>query len=261
MRDDDEWVVNGRRCGRATRSEATGILVARTDPDLPKHRGLTFFVGDMELPGIDIRPLRQADGGVDFNEVFLSDVHLPDALRLGDVGQGWGISIACLHSEREGTGEAFARPIDGLLELWRAREDRGSPYALALRDEMMGIWVEARVVELRTCGCGPCGPGRLDSARIAREDRVSEHMQRFSEVMVRLMGPAGQVGFDYDAMLNGDEEKIALQPHMIVVRSRAMSIEGGTNEIQRNIVGERVLGLPGDVRVDKDPPWRDVPRS
>jgi alkylation response protein AidB-like acyl-CoA dehydrogenase len=263
VRDGDEWVVNGQKVWT---SGAVGsrwaILVARTDPNLPKHRGLTFFVCDMELPGVEIRPLRQADGGAHFNEVFLSDVHLPDTLRLGDVGQGWGISIASLHSEREGTGEAFARPIDGLLDLWKARDDRRSPYALALRDQLMSMWVEARVVELSNlrmrAAQGRGGSTPLGSlAKIA----TSEHIQRFSEVMTRLMGPAGQVGFDYDATLAGDEEKIALQPHMVVVRSRAMSIEGGTNEIQRNIIGERVLGLPGDIRVDKDRPWRDVPRS
>jgi alkylation response protein AidB-like acyl-CoA dehydrogenase len=262
VRDGDEWVVNGQKVWTSGAVGARwAILVARTDPNLPKHRGLSFFVCDMELPGIEIRPLRQADGGADFNEVFLSNVHLPDSLRLGDVGQGWGISIASLHSEREGTS-VFARPIESLLELWKAREDRRSPYALALRDQLMRMWVEARVVELSNlrmrAALGRGGSTPLGSlAKIA----TSEHTQRYSEVMVRLMGPAGQVGFDYEALLNDDEETIASQPHMIVVRSRAMSIEGGTNEIQRNIVGERVLGLPGDVRVDKDPPWRDVPRS
>jgi alkylation response protein AidB-like acyl-CoA dehydrogenase len=263
VRDGDEWVVNGQKVWT---SGAVGsrwaILVARTDPNLPKHRGLSFFVCDMELPGVEIRPLRQADGGAHFNEVFLSDVHLPDSLRLGDVGQGWGISIASLHSEREGTGDAFARPIDELLELWRARDDRVSPYALALRDQVLRMWVEARVVELSNLRMR-AAQGRGGSTPLGSLAKIasSEHTQRFSEVLIRLMGPAGQVGFDYDATLEGDEEKIALQPHMIAVRSRAMSIEGGTNEIQRNIVGERVLGLPGDVRVDKDLPWRKVPRS
>jgi alkylation response protein AidB-like acyl-CoA dehydrogenase len=263
VRDGDEWIVNGQKVWTSGAREARwGILVARTDPDVPKHRGLTFFVCDMELDGIEVRPLRQADGGAHFNEVFLTDVHVPDSLRLGDVGHGWGISVASLHSEREGTGEAFARPIDLLVDLWRARADRESAVAIALRDQLVSIWVESKVVELSnlrmraTQGRGGSTPlGSL--AKIAS----SEHTQRLTEVMSRVMGPASQVGFDYGAELRGDTDAIAAQPHMLAVRSRAMSIEGGTNEIQRNIIGERVLGLPGDVRVDKDSPWREVPRS
>ena len=121
-------MVNGQKVWTSGAREARwAILVARTDPELPKHRGLTFFVCDLADPGVEIRPLRQADGNAHFNEVFLTDVRLPDSLRLGDVGQGWGISLACLHSEREGTGDAFARPIDDLLNLWRSRSDLLSP--------------------------------------------------------------------------------------------------------------------------------------
>jgi alkylation response protein AidB-like acyl-CoA dehydrogenase len=263
VRDGDEWVVNGQKVWTSGARQARwAILVARTDPNVPKHRGLTFFVCDMQLPGVDIRPLRQADGSAHFNEVFLTDVHLPDDLRLGDIGQGWAISVASLHVEREGTGDAFIRPIDALLDLWRARVDRTSPFARALRDDVMRTWVDAKVIELSNlrmrAALGKGGSTPLGSlAKIGS----SEHTQRLANVMVRLMGPAGQVGLDYDAGLRDDYDALAAQPHMIVVRSRAMSIEGGTNEIMRNIVGERVLGLPGDVRVDKELPWREVPRS
>ncbi len=263
IRDGDEWVVNGQKVWTSGARDARwAILVARTDPELPKHRGLTFFICDVTDPGVEIRPLRQADGNAHFNEVFLTDVRLSDSLRLGDVGQGWGISLACLHSEREGTGDAFARPIDDLLNLWRSRSDRLSPVAAVLKQEVVKTWVEARVVELNNRRMreaqGRDGATPLGSlAKIAS----SEHTQRLSGLMLKLMGPAGQVGLDYDADLTSRQGGISSQPQVLAIRSRAMSIEGGTNEIQRNIIGERILGLPGDIRADKDLAWRDVPRN
>lgn len=263
LKDGDEWLVNGQKVWTSgARAARWAILVARTDPELPKHRGLTFFICDLADPGVEIRPLRQADGNAHFNEVFLTDVRLPDSLRLGDVGQGWGISLACLHSEREGTGDAFARPIGDLLDLWRSRSDRVSPLAAVLRQEVAKMWVEARVVELNNRRMreaqGRDGATPLGSlAKIAS----SEHTQRLSGLMVKLMGPAGQIGLDYDAGLRDGQAAISSQPQMLAIRSRAMSIEGGTNEIQRNIIGERILGLPGDIRTDKDLAWRDVPRN
>jgi alkylation response protein AidB-like acyl-CoA dehydrogenase len=262
VRDGEEWIVNGQKVWTSGAREAEwAILLARTDPQLPKHRGLTFFICDMKATGVEIRPLRQADGGAHFNEVFLTEVRLPDSLRVGDVGQGWGISLDCLNSEREGTGDVFRRPVEDLLNIWRGRSDRRSPAALALRDRMLRVWVEAQVVAYTNLrmreaqdrgGATPLG----SLAKIA----ASEHTQRLANLMVDLMGPSGQVGFDYEAGLT-NPDPFATVPQMLAVRSRAMSIEGGTNEIQRNIVGERVLGLPGDVRVDKGIAWRDVPRN
>jgi alkylation response protein AidB-like acyl-CoA dehydrogenase len=137
-----------------------------------------------------------------------------------------------------------------------------SPYTAALRHEVVTVWMEARVVELTNLrmreGQGRDGATPLGSlAKIA----ASEHTQRLANLMVKLKGPAGQVGLDYHAGLVGNLSGLPLQPQMLAVRSRAMSIEGGTNEIQRNIIGERVLGLPGDIRTDKDVPWRLVPRN
>jgi alkylation response protein AidB-like acyl-CoA dehydrogenase len=266
IRDGDEWIVNGQKVWTSGAAEARwAILVARTDPGLPKHRGLTFFICDMLAPGVVVRPLRQADGGAHFNEVFLTDVRVPDAHRLGDVGQGWGISITALHSERDGTGDAFVRPIEGLLRAWRERSDRTSPHALALRNQVLRTWVESRVVEMSNLrmraaldagGSTPLG----SLAKIA----TSEHAQRLAQLATTVMGPAGQVGLRYDdAFRNEDpsDSLVAMTPQRFAVRSRALSIEGGTNEIQRNIIGERVLGLAGDPRTDKTMPWRDVPRG
>jgi alkylation response protein AidB-like acyl-CoA dehydrogenase len=263
VRDGDEWVVEGQKVWTSGARQARwAILVARTDPDLPKHRGLTFFICDMQHPGVLIRPLRQADGSAHFNEVFLNEVRLPDSMRVGDVGQGWGISLACLNSERDGTGDAFTRPIDSLLDMWQARADRRSASALALRHDLMRIWVDAKVIEYmieRTRTAQDRGGATALGSLL--KIAASEHAQRMSGVMLSLLGPAGQVGFDYEAGLAEDPARLAAMPQMAGVRSRANSIEGGTNEIQRNIIGERVLGLPGDVRVDKNVPWRNVPRN
>ncbi|MBW8826376.1 MAG: acyl-CoA dehydrogenase family protein [Acidobacteria bacterium] len=265
VRDGDEWIVNGQKVWTSGAHESDfAILVARTNPDAPKHRGLTFFICDIKAPGVEIRPLRQADGRSHFNEVFLTDVRIPDGWRLGNEGHGWGISLTGLHSEREGIGDAFSRPIETLLDLWRGRDDRTSAYALALRDRAMQAWVDSKVVELNgmrmRAALGRGGATPLGSlAKVAH----AELNQRLSEIESDLMGPAAQVGLDYDALLRGemDEPASSQSPQLFAVRSRAMSIEGGTSEIQRNIVGERVLGLPGDIRVDKDRPWREVPRN
>lgn len=261
--DGDEWIINGSKVWTSGAIHARwAILLARTDPELPKHRGLTFFICDLHQPGVDIRPLRQADGNAHFNEVFLTEARIPDSLRIGDVGQGWGISLACLNSERDGAGDAFRRPVSHLLELWRAWPDRTSPHALALRANLLRVLVDAMVLDyliLRVREAQDRG-GSTPLGSVLKV-AASEHTQRLSNVVVSLMGPGGQVGFDYDSLESDFESRLAAVPHMLVVRSRAMSIEGGTNEIQRNIVGERVLGLPGDVRTDKNVPWREVPRS
>ena len=265
-RDGDEWVVNGQKVWTSGAQESDlAILLARTDPDLPKHRGLTFFVCDMHAAGVDVRPLRQADGCQRFNEVFLSDVRVPDSWRLGDVGQGWGVSITGLHSERDGIGDGLAQPIDRLLDLWRARADQTSPYAMALRHRVVEVWMQSFVVGLNeqrmkaVLGRGGATPlGSLSKLAYATLN------QRLSNLEVDLLGPAGQVDLDYHAMLaaGGGDEQIAFdRPQTFVLRALANSIEGGTSEIQRNIVGERVLGLPAELRLDKDRPWRQVARN
>ncbi len=148
VRDGDEWVVHGQKVWTSgARAARWAILVARTDPDVPKHRGLTFFVCDMQLPGIEIRPLRQADGAAHFNEVFLDGVRLPDDLRLGDPGQGWAVSLVGLHSEREGVGEVMPTAIGDVLAEWSGRR---APAAIddVHRQRVAGAWIEARLLEL-----------------------------------------------------------------------------------------------------------------
>jgi alkylation response protein AidB-like acyl-CoA dehydrogenase len=262
VRDGDEWVVHGQKVWTSgARAARWAILVARTDPDVPKHRGLTFFVCDMRLAGIEIRPLRQADGAAHFNEVFLDGVRLPDDLRLGDPGQGWAVSLVGLHSEREGVGEVMQTPIDDVLTEW-SRLRVPSAIADVQRQRVAGAWIEARLLELSN-ERSRAAQGRAGATPLGSLQKVASAAanQRTSSLLVDLMGPAGQVGFDYDAEQRDDGAVADPSPSMQVVRSRANSIEGGTDEIQRNIIGEQLLGLPGDVRVDKAVPWKEVPRS
>jgi alkylation response protein AidB-like acyl-CoA dehydrogenase len=257
VRDGDEWSITGQKVWTSGAHLADwGILVARSDPDVPKHRGLTFFLCDMRLPGVEVRPLRQADGDAHFSEVFLDDVRLPDRLRLGDVGQGWAVSLAGLHSEREGISEALETPWNDVLAAWRSFRTANRMLHATMRDRVVACWVEARVLELSqlrmSAAQGREGSTPLGSLQKIAQSRVN---QGASSLLVDLLGPGGLIGFDYAAPAD------AHPPQMKVVRTRANSIEGGTDEIQRNVIGEQVLGLPGDVRVDKHLPWRQVARS
>jgi alkylation response protein AidB-like acyl-CoA dehydrogenase len=257
VRDGDEWSITGQKVWTSGAHVADwGILVARSDPDVPKHRGLTFFLCDMRLPGIEVRPLRQADGDAHFSEVFLDDVRLSDDLRLGDVGQGWAVSLAGLHSEREGIGEALETPWDDVLAAWRSFRPANRMLHATMRDRVVACWVKARVLELSQLRM-QAAQGREGSTPLGSLQKIAQsHVnQGASSLLVDLLGPGGLIGFDYDAPAQ------AHPPQMQVVRTRANSIEGGTDEIQRNVIGEQVLGLPGDVRVDKHVPWRDVARS
>jgi alkylation response protein AidB-like acyl-CoA dehydrogenase len=262
VRDGDEWIVNGQKVWTSLAHEARwGMLVARTDPDVPKHRGLTYFICDMHAPGVDVRPLRQMTGQAEFNEVYLTDVRIPDAHRIGDVGDGWRISLTTLMNERVAIGGgSFARksPVDWALEVFAARGDRDP----ARRDELMQMWVLAEVLRLTVRRAGDLArvgtPGPEGS--VAKLLAAEYNKAAFSLAM-NLAGPEALL---YPSGYEMDRSKDAYGYQTVqewFLRARANSIEGGTSEVMRNILGERVLGLPGDVRVDKELPWRDVPRS
>jgi alkylation response protein AidB-like acyl-CoA dehydrogenase len=257
VRDGDEWVVNGQKVWTSYARQARwAILLARTDPNVPKHRGLTFFVCDMSLPGVDVRPLRQADGtDHHFNEVFLDEVHLPDGLRIGDVGQGWAVSVAGLSAEREGQGH-LETPIDDLIAQWQQQRGRLTVTEPVVQDRLVSLYI-------RSC----VNRWTVDRIRETRRDEPgnegamtkvahTELLQDMANMSLELLGPEGQLGGEYALMLEEHVEN----PQLGAIRSRAASIEGGTNQILRNIIGERILGLPGDVRVDKTLPWNEVPR-
>jgi alkylation response protein AidB-like acyl-CoA dehydrogenase len=267
VRDGDEWVVNGQKVWNTLAHTADrGMLIARTDPEAPKHKGLTYFALDMHAPGVEVRPLRQLTGEAEFNEVYMTDVRVPDADRIGDVGEGWRVSMTTLANERTtigGGGGAPPRGSGAIAEAVRIWTDEVADKSPATRDRLMQLWVEAETLRLTNIRAGQNrkagNPGPEGS--IAKLKFAEVNMAIY-ELCVDLLGADGLVGFDYE-MRQGEGLGLtgpAGTSRRMFLRARANSIEGGTSEIQRNILGERVLGLPGEPRVDKDLPWSQVPR-
>lgn len=268
-RDGDEWVVTGQKVWTTLAHEAAfGLLIARTNPDVPKHRGITAFLVDMRAPGVEVLPLYQATGEAEFNECFFVEVRVPDAWRLGGVGEGWTVSITTLMNERVSIGGTVPPRNSGLigeaLKIWHDQwASRRDAHAYAVRSELLQAWVRNevgrltnwRASDLRQAGT-PGPEGSVAKLSFAEEN------QRTSELCVNLMGAQGMLyGSNYpkvrpseSAMSGGDLRKA-------FIRMRANSIEGGTSEVMRNIIGERVLGLAGEPRSDKDVAWKDVTRS
>jgi alkylation response protein AidB-like acyl-CoA dehydrogenase len=262
--DGDEWTVNGQKVWTTLAHVSRwGMLLARTNPDLPKHKGLTYFVVDMHAPGVEVRPLRQITGEAEFNEVYFTDVRIPDSERLGAVGEGWRVSLTTLMNERVSIGGAIVArnggPIGEALRLWHTRP--GSAGDPVLRDRLVQLWVEAEVNRLTNLRAsqnrqqGTPGP-EGSTAKLA----FAELNKRIYEFCTTLLGPAGTLYGSYE-MTRPETAMVFDTVQKAFLRARANSIEGGTSEIMRNILGERVLGLPGDVRTDKDLPWSQVPRS
>ena len=270
VRDGDEWVITGQKVWNTlAHLSDRGMLVARTDPDAPKHKGLTYFALDMHAPGVEVRPLRQITGEAEFNEVYLTEVRVPDADRIGDVGEGWRVAMTTLSNERTtiggGGGGVPARGSGAIAEAVRIWNDEpGVDHHPATRDRLMQLWVEAEVLRLTNIRAaqnrraGNPGP----EGSIAKLKFAEINMDVY-EFCVDLLGPAGLVDYDFE-MRRSENLGLTGPPgtsRKMFLRSRANSIEGGTSEIQRNIIGERVLGLPGEPRTDKELPWKDVPRS
>ena len=263
VRDGDEWIVNGQKVWTTLAHIARfGLLVARTDPDVPKHLGMTYFICDMQAEGVGVRPLRQMTGDAEFNEVYLNDVRLPDDLRLGGEGDGWRVSMTTLMNERVSIGGGRAKRGSGAIavavDVWK-RTGQTDPVH---RDRLMKLWVAAEVNRLTNVRAGQLRkagtPGPEGSvAKLT----FAELNQAISELCVDLMGAEGQLYTDYDSPRRESVGFFTGDPRYFFLRSQANSIEGGTSEVLRNVLGERVLGLPGEPRTDKDLPWRDVPRS
>ena len=261
-RDGDEWIVNGQKVWTTlAHISRYGLVICRTDPDQPKHRGITAFIVDMEAPGVEVRPLRQMTGEAEFNEVYFTDVRIPDSMRLDEVGRGWGVSITTLMNERVsiggGTPPRGSGPIGQLVEVWQ-RSGSTDP---VLRDTVTQLWIQAevnRLTNLRAAANRTAGtPGPEGSvAKLA----MAELNKKIYSTAIDVMGAEGMLYGSYD-LIRPRHALFTEDMHKNFLRARANSIEGGTSEVLRNILGERVLGLPGDVRVDKELPWSQVPRS
>jgi alkylation response protein AidB-like acyl-CoA dehydrogenase len=264
VRDGDEWIVNGQKVWTTlAHLSRWGLLVVRTDAEAVKHAGLTAFVVDMHAPGVDVRPLRQMTGEAEFNEVYFTDVRIPNAEMLGNPGDGWRVSLTTLMNERVSIGGVIPRKgsgsIEDLVTTWSELPDDRKD--AATRDEVMQLWIRAEVLRLTNIRAnqnrkmGDPGPegsiGKLASAELNKA---------VYEKVIDLLGAEGMLYGSYE-MIRPETAMSADTLQKAFLRSRANSIEGGTTEVMLNILGERVLGLPGDVRVDRDKPWSQVPRN
>jgi alkylation response protein AidB-like acyl-CoA dehydrogenase len=265
VRDEDggRWVVSGQKVWTSVAHLARwALLLARSDPDVPKHEGLSYFACDMTAPGVEVRPLRQMTGEAEFNEVFLTDVAIPDSDRIGAVGEGWKVATATLMNERVAIGGGAVPREGGMIaaaaRTWRQRPELRTP---GLHDRILRLWADAEVARLAGVRLrqqlaagrpGPEGSGaKLVFARLNQE---------ISEFEVERAGSDGLRYGDWTMRRPEGANFYGRDPGYRFLRARGNSIEGGTSEILRNIIAERVLGLPPEIRVDKGVPWKDLPR-
>ncbi len=259
VRDGDEWILNGQKvwttlahlCDR-------GIIIARTDPSQPKHRGISMFIIDMRAPGVEIRPIHQIDGGMRFNEIFLTDVRVPADHQIGPLNEGWRLATAMLMYERVaiGTGQQGGITHERSDRLIGEARDRGRHTDPLIRQGLMRLYTaevcqslgamrtRAEVEAGKTPGPGG-SLGKLAGARIAAIQR---------DLSMAIVGVDG-IGWAGDGGGDGSDGGIWAKE---CVGTFASGIAGGTNEIQRNIIGERVLGLPREPSVDKDLPFAEL---
>jgi alkylation response protein AidB-like acyl-CoA dehydrogenase len=258
VRDGDDWVISGQKVWTTgAQFSDFGIVVTRTNPDAPKHKGLTMFWVDMKDPGVEVRPIHQMSGGSGFNEVFFTDVRVKDSQRLGAVDDGWRVSLVTLMNERLAVGGASGAGWSQFLEAARDLPGLDGAPALkdqALREKLADWYVQAeglkhtrnRTLTALSKGATP-GPessiGKIVSA---------VQMQELAHTAIEMLDQYGIINDPDLAPLKGTF-------HASWMSAPGLRIAGGTDEILKNIIAERVLGLPGDIRVDKDVPFKDMP--
>lgn len=252
VRDGDGWVVTGQKVwSSGAQFAGWGELIARTDPDVPKHRGLTAFLLPMDTPGVDVRPLRQMSGGSSFCEVFLDGVRIPDALRLGEVGEGWRVALATLGFERghSGSDNRVGGGFAQLLATARQLDRTGDPQ---VRRVLAQVWAQERLAAIATQRdrenrLAGAEPGPIGSLRkLAWAQGLRDTADAAALVLGdRLIADTGEGGYGWTEHLLG---------------APGYRIAGGSDEVQRTIIGERLLGLPVEPRADRGVPWREVPR-
>ena len=252
IRDGDEFVVNGQKVWTSSAHYSDwGILLARTDPDVPKHRGITYFLLDMKTPGIEIRPIKQITGTAHFNEVFLTDVRVPVENVVGGVNNGWAATMTTLSNERTliagGGGDTFGE----ILEFAQRYDKTGDP---VIRQQLADTYIRINVLKYlgwraQTAMSQGKEPGPESSvAKLG----YSAHLAKLGDLGVAIAGADGM-------LLPHDDDEIRAWGQQLL-NQWSSRIGGGTDQVQRNVIGERVLGLPGDIRVDKNVPFRDLPK-
>ena len=252
--DGDEWVVTGQKVWTSGAADSDwGILLARTNPDAPKHKGITYFLVDMTTPGFDIRPLKQMTGTEHFSEVFMDEVRIPAANVLGEVNGGWACAITTLSNER-GLIAGANKSSDSvaLIELAQKRGRNDDPL---LRQALVDCWIRQQIqryhgYRLQTALSKGVAPGPETSVM---KLFAAEYLRRLGNASLMLLGPEGQ--------LMADDAPAGTEWQARFLFAPAIRIAGGSNEVQRNIMGERVLGLPREPQVDRDVPFRDLSRQ
>jgi len=258
-RDGDDWVVNGQKVWTSFAHFADhAILLARTDPNVPKHKGLSFFVVDMKAPGVEVRPIRQMSGDAEFNEVYLNDVRIPDADRVGEVGEGWRVAMTVLMHERSGVAGADQFGFDNLLGQMENLQMDGAPAVenQAVRARLADFYVRISGLEntnLRTLSALSRGEQPGSEASISKLVMVEQLVEQTS-LALDVQGMAGIMTNEAEAPAGGVHQ-------FGYLRDLCMRIAGGTDEILRNTLAERVLGLPPDLRIDKKAPFNELPVS
>jgi alkylation response protein AidB-like acyl-CoA dehydrogenase len=247
VRDGDEWVINGQKVwSSGAHHSDLGILLARTDPDQPKHRGITFFILDMQSPGVEVRPLGQMNGGATFNEVFFTDVRVPAANVVGEVNGGWGVTMTTLANERGTGGGSSSFPQ--VLQLAR---ECGSTTDAVIRQRLADCYIKNEVTRylgfrIQTALSKGVSTPETSVAKLLFSLVATET----AELTISLQGPRG--------MLIGEAAPSDGHWQQQFLTAPSYRIAAGSDEVQRNIIGERVLGLPGDVRADKNVPFREL---
>ena len=265
VRRGDEWVVNGQKVWTSLGHAARwGILCARTDPDLPKHEGLTYFIADMRAAGVEARPLRQLTGEAEFDEVFFNDVVIADEQRLGAVGQGWTVTLTTLANERAAFGSEVPARGGGMiahaLELWNERGDR-LPHC---RDRVLELAVRAEALRLTAVEAHASEEADTPSSAWSFLKLAQSELDK--EILDCTITLLGAEGLTYDGYELTVPDAMGAVPKRSDIRraflyARAMTIAGGTSEIQRTIIADRVLRLPREPQSIRDIPWRDIPRG
>ena len=250
--DGDEWVISGQKVWTSSAHVADwGMLLARTDWDAPKHRGITYFLLDMRSPGIEVRPLVQATGGAEFNEVFLEEVRIPKENVLGEVNGGWAVAMTTLTSERADIGAGHGDGFGGVLRLAQQYGRTNDP---VVRQELMKLYTSYQISKYigyrtRTAASKGIAPGpEVSTMKIAISDRLAFQ----GDLVESIMGADGML-WGPDAIDDGYWQT------MVFMGQWMARIGGGTEDVQRNIVGERVLGLPREPGNDRTTPFRELP--
>jgi alkylation response protein AidB-like acyl-CoA dehydrogenase len=259
VRDGDDWIVNGQKVWTTgAQFSDFGILLVRTNPDVEKHKGLTMFIIDMKSPGVDVRPIHQANGGRDFNEVYFTDVRIPDKNRLGDPGQGWGVALVTLMNERLAVGGSYGPDYKEIFEFAKSINSPTGEGALikdeAFRQKLADWIVRAegyKLAKFRTMTALSKGQTPGPESSIGKVINANQMMD---------IGNSAIEALDHYGIIN-DPEFAPLEGafHQSYMFAPGLRIAGGTDEILKNIIAERVLGLPQDHRADKGIPFKDLP--